>query len=178
MKYIDIAILFFNLLIFALAAAKVSQMNRIHQSNMSVQQQIEDLIRENNRMADVLFDELDDKLERGKSMIRHLERYLDEAETLRSAPAPAKGTVFRLPVQRNVHHSTVPPQVPISSTTIEETETTLPRNSGASDHSELFHWIEEGLSVLEISQRLNMTQGEVLLKLNLEKKKLDRQSVL
>jgi hypothetical protein len=40
------------------------------------------------------------------------------------------------------------------------------------DGPQVWEWMNQGMSVLEISRRLNLTQGEVLLRLNLEKKRM------
>jgi hypothetical protein len=166
-EFIDLVILFFNLVIFGLAVMKVGQLYKIHQTNLTVQKQIEDLIHENTRMSDMMFDELDTKLVKGERLIRQLDLRLEEAETARAAvsrPAP-RGTVFHLPV--TPAPAAAPDPIPLR----QRDEPLSVRSHLNPDGPQVVEWMNEGLSVLEISKRLNMTQGEVILKLNLEKKR-------
>jgi hypothetical protein len=166
-EFIDLTILFFNLVIFGLAAAKVGQLYKIHQTNLTVQKQIEDLIHENTRMSDMMFDELDTKLVKGERLIRQLDRCLEEAETARTVVSqPAhRGTVFHLPV------APAPVSAPAPIPIRQRDEHLSVRRHLNPDGPQVVELMNEGLSVLEISKRLNMTQGEVILKLNLEKKR-------
>jgi hypothetical protein len=190
-KFIDLVILFFNLLIFGLATAEVGRFRKIQKENALIQRQIEDLVQENTRMADLMLDEWEAKMDAGKETIRQLDLRLEEvARTPAPAPAPpvapavppvtpaqrAPAAVLRsIPRRRRPAVSAAEKPGLFPAGRVRDNVkpfAAASRNYLNPDGPQVLEWMNQGASVLEISRRLNLTQGEVLLKLNLEKKRI------
>lgn len=132
-------------------------MNQIKEHFMQIQNQMDNIVNENNEMIRLILNELEDKIEEAKTMVNDLDEM------------PANIQAKIVPTQFAVNEELVP----LSQSFMEDE---IP---AANETENQFHqpasniiWLrQQGFSTREIAEKLNISSGEVDLKINIYEKK-------
>lgn len=178
----NIVLFVINILLFILIASKYTQFNNVYQENLRVQQGIESLVERNSQLVDVILDELEEKLNEAHTVLREI----DQRTT---------NVVPFTPVGNTEHNGQMAPQLQsrlksqvktetqaqaqplsqslfyskLSAMTSTEEKFDLDDNN-ISIGAKVVYMKKMGYSVQDIAQKLNVSQGEIALKLNLQSK--------
>lgn len=143
----SIVLLVINIMLFILIASKFTQFNNIYQENLRVQHGIESLVERNSQLVNVILDELEEKLNEANIVIDAIEQRVGKVE-------PVSG---------------VQPIPPTETPTIDYPEEVLDLDDKTiSPGAKVVYMKKMGFSVQDIAQKMNVSQGEIALKLNLQ----------
>lgn len=175
----NIVLLIVSFGVFILIASKFTQFNSIYQENLRVQQSIESLVERNSQLVNVILDELEEKVDEAHNVVGEIDLRLNSAnafhtsETNRQVPFSPQPQEKNRPKPQPRSKSHPMPQPVPSFTPLAEsyTEEIIDLNDdNISIGAKVVYMKKMGMSVQEIAQRLNISQGEIALKLNLQAK--------
>lgn len=147
----NIILLVINVILFILVAGKITQFYNLYQDNLRVQNNIESLVEQNSQLVNLILDELEGKLQEARSVIGTLEQRLQDIPTRES-------------------QLTVAPPVSEPRQERESIEEDVFLDLSNAARSKIIYLRQMGMSVQEIAEKLQLSQGEIDLKLNLQEK--------
>ena len=146
MSFFSLVIIGLNIIILFLITDKIRKMLVLQQQFKQIQDNIASLVKENSQIVNVLLEDLENKLKEAKDTVMMLERH-----TKNPAESEKKPPLDETIKARDYAN-----------------EPSTPQNTG----SKIVYLRQQGLSVQEIAEQLNVPQGEISLKLNLLDKKI------
>ncbi|MFZ5752955.1 MAG: hypothetical protein ACOY3J_01810 [Bacillota bacterium] len=149
MVFLNIFILICNILLMAMLGKKTKVLQEINRENRLIQKNVQTLVEENSKLTNLILDELESKLAEARQVIEFFEQNTLVLPQKQEDSVPKKSKVL---------HSAEKPLA-----TVEETPLKKSNNSPVD-------LLRMGMSIREIAEKLNMTQGEIALKLNLQEK--------
>lgn len=156
MEALGLIVLAANLLTVAVMVVKMAELSKKIQENRRIQNRIELAARENAQTLHIILDELEEKLDEAKNVIRQLHEGVNK-----TALGPA--------IVRDEMDNSKPIKGKAYSN--EQFEEEREKNSSLPAlGTKIFFMKEQGFSIQEIAERLNIPQGEISLKLNLREK--------
>ncbi len=149
MTFLNIFILICNILLVVFIGRKMNTLQKINRENRILQKNIETLVEENSKLTNLILDELESKLSEARKAMEFFE----------------KNTLVLPGKEGNIvtKKSKVPPSV-------ETPLIDLEKNPSKKQDKTPADLLRMGMSVREIAEKLNMTQGEIALKLSLQEK--------
>jgi len=179
----NIVILILNVALFVLIISKINQFNNIYQENLQVQNNIENLLEQNSRLVDLILDELEGKIKEARHLTASLEAksnnafILQEPQPPREAESPARRGLSGQGMPAVKSRQKLQEQSIVQEQEPDIVDDDFPDFNGSA-RSKIIYMKQLGMSVQEIAEKLQLSQGEIDLKLNLEKKKNLRNKML
>jgi len=150
----NVILLVLNVVLFILVTGKIAQFYNLYQDNLRVQNNIENLVEQNSQLANLILDELEGKLQEAQKVLGGLDAQLA------AVPVREPEKLFDIsPAQLS----------PILKTKEDLNPEAFFDLNGAA-RSKITYLRQMGMSVQEIAEKLQMSQGEIDLKLNLQEK--------
>ena len=157
----NVLLLILNFVIFILIVAKVVQFNSLYQENLRVQSSIEELVNQNSRLVNVLLDELESKIQEARELLEEKEG-INKHVCEEALPTKSAKTRRQAKQWDKMMEIELPQQVAEAGTNKEAVDAT---------DTKVAYMKKMGMSVQDIAQKLNLSQGEIALKLKLHEKK-------
>lgn len=153
MSFWNTVIFILNMILFILVSVKITQFYNVYHDHLRVKNSIEDLVEQNSQLVDLILGELESILLEARRLARDNEDKLAaQPPAEEQYPGPWHGTESGIWAR---------PYGQQSGEKISEPST------GAS--SKIIYMRQMGMSVQEIAEKLQLSQGEIDLKLNLQK---------
>lgn len=147
----NIVLLVLNIVLFIMVAGKITQFFNLYQDNLRIQNSIESLVEQNSQLVNIILDELEGKLQEARSVISILEQRSESIPDI-EPPLPVATPILSVKRERkNIEEEVI---LDLSNAT----------------RSKIIYLRQMGLSVQEIAEKLQLSQGEIDLKLNLQEK--------
>lgn len=160
----NIALLVINVMLFILIASKYTQFNNVYQENLRVQHGIEDLAERNSQLVNVILDELEDRLAEARNVVAEIDSRIYSKPPPMSFDNLPRTYEAPIEVKNQLTSQATRPQTAYLEEKIDLNDTNIPTSS------KVIYMRQMGMSVQDIAQRLNLSQGEIALKLNLQAK--------
>lgn len=145
MEFWNIVLLAVNLALVLTISIRVRKMSEITRQQETIRSGMEELVRENSRIAEVVLDQLENRLAEARTVIEQLDQWKNK-----KVDVPA---VSSEPGRDSMQFN-------------EESYISLLGRS----NSKIIYLKQMGMSVQEIAEKLNISQGEIDLKINLQEK--------